>query len=300
MGTEKTIGYIYGLGGEPRPDQERFKAPLSALGDPHRAFARCMWRGPTARARPGLPASILAAHGKKTGLYTSPYLERFNERMQIGGAPIGDDELTRAVERVRAAAEAIESAHGAIRPYEAITAAAFWWFARNGVETAVIETGLGGAGDATNVLCPSHVAITSISHDHTRRLGSRIEDIARRRRGSSSAALSWPCIPRRRRWRTCSWVAWGRPAAARISSGRMTWPSSRQHAPPGVRPHMRSFRAVRDRGAAAGAASDGQRGEPACIALDMGVPAEAIRLGIRRVRWPGRMELVCGEQGARS
>ncbi len=105
--------------------------------------------------------------------------------MQIGGAPIGDDELTRAVMCARPRGDRIRARRDP--PVRGDHGRGLWWFARNGVETAVVETGLGGAGDATNVLCPSHVAITSISHDHTRRLGSRIEDIARRRRGSSSA-----------------------------------------------------------------------------------------------------------------
>jgi dihydrofolate synthase/folylpolyglutamate synthase len=299
MGTEKTIGYIYGLRGEPRPDQERFKALLSALGDPHRAFCSVHVAGTNGKGSTcAFLASILAAHGKKTGLYTSPYLERFNERMQIGGAPIGDDELTRAVERVRAAAEAIESAHGAIRPYEAITAAAFWWFARNGVETAVIETGLGGAGDATNVLCPSHVAITSISHDHTRRLGSRIEDIAREKAGIIKRGAFVAVHPQEK-------------TVEDVLMGRVGQTGCRAHF---IRPHdvavvedsmrRRAFDLICGPSALCGIEVPllgrhqmDNAASAACIALDMGVPAEAIRLGIRRVRWPGRMELVCGEQG---
>ena len=299
MDIGQTIGYIYGLRGEPRPDQERFHALLSALGDPHKAFQSVHAAGTNGKGSTcAFLASILAAHGKKTGLFTSPYLERFNERMQIGGLPIGDGELIAAVRSVRAAAEAIEGRHGAIRPFEAVTAAAFLWFAQNGVDVAVIETGLGGQKDATNVLDPSHVAITSISHDHTRRLGSRIEDIAQEKAGIIKQGAFVAVHPQEK-------------AVEDVLLWRAGQAGARAHF---IRPdhvavvedsmRRRAFDLVCGPSTLAGIEvpllgrhqMDNAAGA-ACIALDMGVPAEAIRLGIGRMQWPGRMELFCDSQG---
>ncbi|MGH9788412.1 MAG: bifunctional folylpolyglutamate synthase/dihydrofolate synthase, partial [Candidatus Acidiferrales bacterium] len=120
------------------------------------------------------------------GLYTSPHLERINERVAVGGAPVGDAEFAAAFNAV---AEAIESllAEGTLpnHPsfFETLTAMAFWRFAQVGVEMAVLEVGMGGRLDATNVVTPEVAVITSIDFDHERYLGHSIEQIAAEKAG---------------------------------------------------------------------------------------------------------------------
>ena len=126
---------------------------------------------------------MLRENGYKTGLYTSPHLMRFSERMRIGGEPVADGALIRAVSRVREAAEALVQRD--IRPnfFELCTAAAFLVFLDARVDIVVLETGMGGRLDATNVVMPEACLITSIGMDHTKQLGDTLEAIAGEKAG---------------------------------------------------------------------------------------------------------------------
>jgi dihydrofolate synthase/folylpolyglutamate synthase len=125
-----------------------------------------------------LAASMLQAGGLKTGLYTSPHLIDVSERMRIDGQAIPDEDMDRFDEQV-----AGEMAAGGITYFEYTTAMAFWWFAECGVDWAVIETGLGGRLDSTNIIRPEVAVITSIGLDHQDILGPRLTDIAREKAG---------------------------------------------------------------------------------------------------------------------
>jgi dihydrofolate synthase/folylpolyglutamate synthase len=122
----------------------------------------------------------LRAAGCRTGRYTSPHLSAIEERFAIDGAPVAPAVLDEALARVRDAAAALP-----VPPtyFEATTAAALEVFRRAGVDLAVLEVGLGGRLDATNVVDPTAVAITVIDIDHTAQLGDRLEDIAREKAG---------------------------------------------------------------------------------------------------------------------
>jgi dihydrofolate synthase/folylpolyglutamate synthase len=126
-------------------------------------------------------AAILARHGIRTGSYTSPHLRSFRERIEVGEAPVSEAALAAAVERAAHAAALVDRTAAAddhVTQFEALTAAAYHELARQGVEVAVVEAGLGGRYDATNVI-PSRVQVlTGIGLEHTRWLGPRIEDIA--------------------------------------------------------------------------------------------------------------------------
>lgn len=128
--------------------------------------------------------SILRAAGYRTGLYTSPYLERFTERFRIDGREIAQEDFARLATRVRAAAEAMQ-ADGLTHPtfFELITAVCFLYFDESAVDIAVIETGLGGRLDATNVIHPALSVITSIGLDHIKVLGDTVAAIAREKAG---------------------------------------------------------------------------------------------------------------------
>lgn len=129
--------------------------------------------------------SVLRAEGKKTGLFTSPHLVRINERMQIDGNPISDEDFVRVFNTVEEAAQKMEAA-GEQRPsyFELLFLMAMVYFSEQGVEIAVIETGLGGRLDATNSLeAPDLTVITSIGFDHMQYLGNTIPEIAGEKAG---------------------------------------------------------------------------------------------------------------------
>lgn len=124
-------------------------------------------------------ASVLRQAGFKTGLYTSPHLVRFNERINIDGQDISDDDVVNAYEAV----SAVDIGRRRATFFEIATAMAFYHFAREKVEWAVIETGMGGRFDATNIVRPEACVITNLSIEHTDYLGSTIKDLAREKGG---------------------------------------------------------------------------------------------------------------------
>lgn len=126
-----------------------------------------------------LVASILAAAGCKVGLYTSPHLVRFNERFRIDGQDIPDDELDELVEKIEGVADEVSETLGQEATFfECSTCIAWEHFRKNSVEVAVVETGMGGRLDATNVSAPVVTVITRIGCEHMQYLGSTIEEIA--------------------------------------------------------------------------------------------------------------------------
>ena len=183
MTIEETMAYIHATEWQgSRPGLSRITALCHALGDPQKQL-RCIHIAGTngKGSTSAMLSSILRAAGYRTALFTSPYIYRFGERMQINGEPISDEALCRVMEEVRPHADAM-----ADRPteFELITAAAFLWFAREGVDVAVVEVGLGGRLDATNVIEePLLSVITGIALDHTAILGDTVEAIAREKAG---------------------------------------------------------------------------------------------------------------------
>ncbi len=132
-------------------------------------------------------ASMLQAAGLRVGLYTSPHLVDFNERIRINGVPISHRRIVELVEGMRSVIEEIHPTF-----FEATTALAFRYFAEEGVDVAVIETGLGGRLDATNVLQPLLSLITPISLEHQQYLGETLTQIAREKAGIIKAGI--PCL----------------------------------------------------------------------------------------------------------
>jgi dihydrofolate synthase/folylpolyglutamate synthase len=122
--------------------------------------------------------AIAEAAGLRVHVYTSPHLVRFNERIRLAGSLVSDEQLAQALDEIEAV-----NAQNQITVFEAITAAAFWLFARVPADLCVVEVGLGGKLDATNVVQPAACAITSISMDHQDFLGDRLETIAAEKAG---------------------------------------------------------------------------------------------------------------------
>jgi dihydrofolate synthase/folylpolyglutamate synthase len=166
---------------------ETMRALVAELGHPELAYPTLLVAGTNGKGSVVAYAdSALRASGLRVGRYTSPHLVRRNERIAVGGRPIGDAALARRVLRVRSAAERLRRG-GAIRAhptyFEVMTAAAFDHFRAQGVDVAVIEVGLGGRLDATNVCEPAVSAIVNIGYDHESFLGDTLEAIAGEKAG---------------------------------------------------------------------------------------------------------------------
>ncbi len=160
---------------------------LGALGNPHRQFPSVLIAGTNGKGSTASTlASILNAAGLRTGLYTSPHLERPNERIRISGAEISDGDFAARYFRVHDTAQQLVLSGALVQMpsfFETLTAMAFLHFAEEAVEFAVLEVGMGGRLDATNIVDPLLSVITDISLDHTEWLGSTIGAIAREKAG---------------------------------------------------------------------------------------------------------------------
>ncbi|HKW49669.1 MAG TPA: folylpolyglutamate synthase/dihydrofolate synthase family protein [Gemmatimonadaceae bacterium] len=158
---------------------ERTVALLATLGDPHRSFPSIHIAGTNGKGSSVATAdALLRAKGLRVGAYTSPHLVDFRERIVVDGACISADEVTEFVERWTPLIESIGATF-----FEATTALAFAHFARAKVDVAVIETGLGGRLDSTNVIDPIVAGVTTIDYDHTEYLGNTLEQIAAEKAG---------------------------------------------------------------------------------------------------------------------
>ncbi|MCK5312419.1 MAG: bifunctional folylpolyglutamate synthase/dihydrofolate synthase, partial [Desulfobacteraceae bacterium] len=124
-------------------------------------------------------SSILSEAGYKTGFYTSPHLIKFNERFSINGVDVSDDEIVKAYQAV----DNVDFGKRKATFFEIATAMAFYIFSQNRVEFAVIETGMGGRFDATNIVKPEVSVISNLSIEHTDYLGNTIKDLAREKAG---------------------------------------------------------------------------------------------------------------------
>jgi dihydrofolate synthase / folylpolyglutamate synthase len=162
---------------------DRMHRLMTVLGLPQRRFASIHVVGSNGKSSTArFCAAILERHGLRTGSYTSPHLRSFRERIEVGEKPVPEADFAAAVTR---AAEAAQMVNRTAEPddhvtqFEALTAAAYHELARREVEVAVIEAGLGGRFDATNVIPSKVQVLTSVSLEHTRWLGPTLADIAR-------------------------------------------------------------------------------------------------------------------------
>ena len=183
MNYEQALQYIHAVqwAGH-KPGLTRTRTLLAALGDPHKQLkfvhiAGTNGKGSTA----AMVASCLQAAGYRVGLYTSPFINRFNERIQVNGEQISDDALVRLVEQVQPAADAMQDVP---TEFEIITALGMLYFAQQKCDIVVLEVGLGGTLDSTNVIDPPACAvITALGMDHVKELGPTIADIAAAKAG---------------------------------------------------------------------------------------------------------------------
>src|SRR5579863_2995832 len=193
MSYETAVARMYALGHEltqtpsHKFDLAHMRVLLEALNHPERKFPGILIAGTNGKGSTAATlASILQASGLRTGLYTSPHLVRINERIRINGSEISDDDFALLHDVVdRTAERLVEEGELPWHPsfFEMLTAIAFEYFAQNKVEIAVLEVGMGGRLDATNVIEPRVSVITDISLDHQKFLGNTVAEIAREKAG---------------------------------------------------------------------------------------------------------------------
>lgn len=275
---------------------ERPRRVLAAFGNPHERYPVIHITGTKGKGSVGaMCASALTASGLRAGMYSSPHLQDFRERFRIDNEMIEPDDFTALVNQMRPVIETVPD----ITWFEITTALAFLYFAQQNVDIAVIEVGLGGRLDATNVVTPVVSVITSLSYDHTHLLGDSLTSIAREKGGiikPGVPVVSAPQVPE----------ALG--VLEEIAAGR--------YAPLTLvgRDWLYVHDAITVDGTEFRAAPAGEPLEPYCTALtgehqalnaavalaaldharEAGVPVHqaGIRAGFERVDWPGRLEVI--------
>ena len=313
MNYTETIAYLYSLADYEKTRIERYTPEtldlsrverlLAAVGNPHTRFpvvhiAGTKGKGSTA----AMSEACLRAAGYRTGFYTSPHMHTFRERIQVDRRKIAREEVVALVEEVR---PLIERTPG-VTYFEAITAIGFLHFARSKVEVAVVEVGLGGRLDATNVLTPEVSVITSLSLDHTYLLGNTLAEIAREKAGIIKPGIPAVSAPQRAEAIKVLEAVSQERGSSLTEVGR-DW----DYDPGSADLDGQAFTARRITGG--GSELDGEYWIPllgrhqlenatnAIAALDImhqrgfHIPIEAVHEGLRSVCWPGRMEILSRE-----
>jgi dihydrofolate synthase/folylpolyglutamate synthase len=257
----------------------RVERALDALGRPERACPVLHVAGTNGKGSTcAMAAAALRLAGLRTGLYTSPHLEAFNERIQVDGRPIDDEALAAAVAAVRAACPWHDAGAPGQRLtyFEFATVAAFRYLALARVEVAVVEVGLGGRLDATNAVRPAVTAVARIGLDHTQLLGDTVEAVAREKAGIFKADV---------------------PAVVSAAQPEGVLEVLRAEAAQAGAPFQVAPAGWAGPVALAGAHQQGNAGLAAAALRALrrgGVPVseDAIARGIATARWPGRLERV--------
>jgi dihydrofolate synthase / folylpolyglutamate synthase len=294
----ETLGIKLGL--------ENIRRVSSALGDPQEAFQSLIVGGTNGKGSvAAMAAAALRASGRRTGLYTSPHLTDLAERFVIDGRPAAPGSLLEAAAAVRAASEGLVTAGALPAPptfFEATTAVAFEVFRRSRVEIAVLEVGLGGRFDATNIVTPAAAAITSIDLDHTDLLGPTLEDIATEKAGIIKAAV--PVVvgerkPGPRAVIEAASAERGAPFVAAFDGVNLDARMDAGRATIDLATPCNTYRGVRL------ALAGRHQIDNAVVAVrlletlgqaGLGVPRKAIVAGLERVVWPARLEPIDAAQ----
>ena len=304
---------------EPEFALDRIHSLLRRLGSPQHGrrtvhVAGSKGKGSTA----AMIESVLRAAGHATGMFSSPHLHSFTERIRIDGEPLPEDEFARLCSELRPiVAEDLAERPGRVSTFEILTALAFHAFQRRGVAVQVVEVGLGGRLDCTNVFAEKDLAVvTSLSREHTDVLGDRLEQIAAEKAGIITAGARAAILAPQRSEaaaavvrnaaddvpvplvdvaRSHRWTPLGLEPAAGPGRGAGQWFALERLAPrPGeparqlfLTPLLGEFQI--ENAAAAVAAAD------ALAAQGLEIPRAALHQGLAEVRWPARLEALPGD-----
>ncbi|KAF0215233.1 MAG: dihydrofolate synthase / folylpolyglutamate [Geobacteraceae bacterium] len=295
MTYQETLAYIYSLGRfGMKPGLERITVLLQALGNPQDRLQTVHVAGTNGKgSTAAFLSSILAAGGHQVGLFTSPHLTNFTERIRINGAEISEGEVTALAERVMAAAPTGTTF------FEMVTAMAFLHFAEKGVALAIMEAGMGGRLDATNAASGILSVITPVSLDHCDYLGKSLAEIAFEKAGvvkqgrpvvvSAQSPEALAVIERQCAQRGSPIFRYGENFSASWDADGLAYRGIRT-ALAGLKP------GIAGRYQAANAAT------ALCAAELLTAPgfdpdAAALKRGIENAKWPGRMEVMGGAPG---
>ena len=178
MNYDEALSYIHGIKRySTKPGLTRIENLLHLMGDPHKQLRYVHVAGTNGKGSTvAMCRSVLSHAGFRTGSFVSPFLERFNERIQVEGVPIPDEELVALTEETKALCDEM-TARGMLHPteFEVVTAMAFRYWLSKGCDYVALEVGMGGRLDATNVIpAPAAAIITTIAKDHTQYLGDTL------------------------------------------------------------------------------------------------------------------------------
>lgn len=297
---------------EEKFDLGRMEAFMERLGNPQNDYPVIHIAGTKGKGSTGaMIASVLQAAGYKVGFYTSPHLEDYAERIQINRQKITHSELVDLIDGMKPVIESIDS----ISTFEITTGAAFLYFSQQAVDVAVIEVGLGGRLDATNIVDPLVSVITSLSLDHTKVLGETLAQIAAEKAGIIKPGRPVVLAPQREEARLVveriakergapliqvgrdfffapvahsldgqTFVAWGKDEHRLVtefieSGGQSKWEPVRLHIP------LLGHHQVENAATAYAALLETRK-------LGLNVPDSKILRGFDQVYWPGRFEII--------
>jgi dihydrofolate synthase/folylpolyglutamate synthase len=294
---------------------QRVRDLLVALGNPQDQFESFHIAGTKGKGSvSALIASVLQAAGYRTGLYTSPHLIRFNERIRVDSNDIPDEDLVSTLERMKPYIEAIPE----LTVYEIVTVLAFCYFADRGVEYAAIEVGLGGRLDATNVLEPMIAVITSLSYDHMHLLGDSLSEIAKEKAGIIKPGIPIILAPQQLEAELVVSAVAEEKKAPLIQIGRdwlfapgsrntheqtlYVWPASEQAlmdafvdsagdeewSPPRYQIPLLGYHQVINAAVANAALRE-------AVKLGLSLPSGVVQVGFMNVHWPGRFQILNGD-----
>ncbi len=290
---------LYARNGQPRRKfaLEEVRTLLHALGDPQLRFPSVLIAGTNGKGSTASTlASILTAAGLRTGLYTSPHLEKPNERIRVDREEIADGDFARLYFRVHDVAhEVVQAGQLAQLPsyFEILTAQAFLYFAESKVDIAVLEVGMGGRLDATNVVEPLISIVTDISLDHMEWLGPTITAIAREKAGILRRGGTMITLPQHPEVNRGSGRGGGGIGRARGESRFPTFRPPARGVPIPLRRLARRSRWIRHWVALTSSGTWRWQLPPRSSLPSVHrfpVTPAAIERGIRDTRWPGRLE----------
>jgi dihydrofolate synthase / folylpolyglutamate synthase len=333
MSYQTAVASMFALGHElantpsQKFDLATMRVLLAALGNPERRFPSVLVAGTNGKGSTAATlASILRAAGYKTGLYTSPHLLRINERIRVDGKEIGDDDFARLHGEVdRAAERLVEQGQLPWHPsfFEMMTAIAFEHFAQEAVEIAVLEVGMGGRLDATNVVEPEVSVITDIALDHQKFLGNTVAEIAGEKVGiirPGGVVVTLPQQPEANDVIGNTALDLGARVVSAVPYVPPVSPASSQYLVPSAerggpnvgedKPHIYRYpMQVMGKQILVETSLVGRhqlRNVALAIATAkelrdrgvFGITADSIERGIRETRWPGRFQVIPAQAGA--
>ena len=262
---------------------ENMRALLTALGNPQNQFRSVHIAGTNGKgSTAAYTESILRQAGYRTGMYTSPYLITYNERVQVMGKPIPDEDMISLTSRIRQVmTERLLEKNVFPTTFELGTALAFAYFAQQKVDFAVIEVGIGGRLDSTNVILPEIALVAAIGLDHTKILGDTVEAIAWEKAGILKPDV--PCVVHGSAGFHCAGIPGNRPGAGLSFDHRAHAGNSGGKSAYGTKFRLNG---VDYETGLCGRHQLKNASLAICAMKELGVDQTAIRAGIARAKWP--------------